>query len=323
MKNIVIVVALLVASVFGNDAPSDVVVLTTANFKDNLAKGDWLVEFYAPWCGHFKTFATIYEQLATALKGKTNVGKVDCTSEETLQEAFGIPGYPSIKFIKGKEVYDFNGDRTQEGFVAFIDGGYKSQTPKALPNFEVKAPVAEPENSDVVVITDANFDELASKGIWFLEFYAPWCGHCKKLAPIYEQLATSLKGSVNVGKIDCTIQTSLARRFGIRSYPTIKFLKDGEIRDYKLERTLEAMTQFSSTGYTSVVETSPMPPKPSAMEDMVEDAKAQLKKVEGFLAQKIWISMGVIFVVGVIVGAVLFGGSRSSKPAQPKTQKQE
>jgi len=322
MKHILIVAALLVAFVFGQDAPSDVVVLTTANFKENMAKGDWLVEFYAPWCGHCKKLAPTLDQLATTLKGKVNIGKVDCTVETDLQDAFGVPGYPTLKFITKNEVYEYSGDRSFENLVAFVEGAYKSGTPKSLPTLEKKAPAPETqENSDVVILTDANFDELVSKGSWLLEFYAPWCGHCKKLAPIYEQVATELKGKVNVGKVDCTSERALGRRFGIMSYPTIKFATNGEIRDYKNARTLEALTEFATSGYTSA-EATALPPRASAIEEFIGDVRDKLRTQESYLAQRVWIAIGASFVAGFIVGALAFG-FRSSKPAPVKSEKRE
>jgi len=64
----------------------------------------------------------------------------------------------------------------------------------------------------VVVLTDDNFDELVygSKDIWMVEFYAPWCGHCKKLEPEWSESATKLKGKVKLGKVDATENKGLA-----------------------------------------------------------------------------------------------------------------
>lgn len=56
-------------------------------------------------------------------------------------------------------------------------------------------------------------------------------------------------------------------------------------------------------------------------EDFIEDAKANLRKVEGFLSQRMWVSVSVAFVLGVVVGAFAFGGSKSPKPTQTKTAK--
>ena len=86
---------------------------------------------------------------------------------------------------------------------------------------------------DVVVLEDGNFDEVVfkSKESWFIEFYAPWCGHCKKLEPEWFNVAKSLKGEVKVAKVDATVHTRLGQRFGIQGYPTLKFIPAGSTRD--------------------------------------------------------------------------------------------
>ena len=59
-----------------------------------------------------------------------------------------------------------------------------------------------------MVLNSRNFDEtvLKSKDIWIVEFYAPWCGHCKALEPEYAQAAKNLKGQVKLGKVDATVE---------------------------------------------------------------------------------------------------------------------
>jgi len=64
---------------------------------------------------------------------------------------------------------------------------------------------------------------------------APWCGHCKQLAPEYESAAQHLsetESEIKLGKVDATIESDLAEKFGIRGYPTLKFFKGGEPIDY-------------------------------------------------------------------------------------------
>lgn len=92
-------------------------------------------------------------------------------------------------------------------------------------------------DKDVIVLTDSNFDEivLGSKDIWLVEFYAPWCGHCKKLEPEWNEAATKLKGQVKVGKVDATVEKNLAQRFGISGFPTIKVFHYGSKSDSKAE----------------------------------------------------------------------------------------
>jgi protein disulfide-isomerase A6 len=89
----------------------------------------------------------------------------------------------------------------------------------------------------VVVLTDSNFDELVlgSKDLWIVEFYAPWCGHCKRLEPEWNEAASQLLGQVKLGKVDATVEGALAQRFQVQGYPTIKLFPPGDKRDSSAE----------------------------------------------------------------------------------------
>eukprot|EP00003_Mantamonas_plastica_P010843 TRINITY_DN2033_c0_g1_i4.p1 TRINITY_DN2033_c0_g1~~TRINITY_DN2033_c0_g1_i4.p1 ORF type:complete len:243 (+),score=78.70 TRINITY_DN2033_c0_g1_i4:159-887(+) len=97
---------------------------------------------------------------------------------------------------------------------------------------------------NVMTLTDANFDELTSDGPWLVKFYAPWCGHCKRLAPIFEDAAAKLDGKVRLGKVDCTVESGLASRFGIRGYPTVNFIRGTQTKQYSGGRSVEAIVQY-------------------------------------------------------------------------------
>ena len=103
--------------------------------------------------------------------------------------------------------------------------------------------------SGAVVLTVKNFDEevLNSNTLWIVEFYAPWCGHCKHLAPIYDAAADKVeaKGLMKMGKIDATEEVSLAKRYGVKGYPTLKYLRDGELHKYTGERTVDGFVEFA------------------------------------------------------------------------------
>eukprot|EP00043_Microstomoeca_roanoka_P006347 m.62154 g.62154 ORF g.62154 m.62154 type:complete len:480 (-) comp13378_c0_seq1:209-1648(-) len=103
--------------------------------------------------------------------------------------------------------------------------------------------------SDVVTLTTSNFaSTLKERPLALVEFYAPWCGHCKRLEPEYEKAASELAKTdldVILAKVDATEEGSLASQYGVRGYPTIKLFRYGEeSSSYDAARTAEAMVKF-------------------------------------------------------------------------------
>lgn len=82
------------------------------------------------------------------------------------------------------------------------------------------------------IINSENFDELANSGkLIVLDFWATWCGPCKRIAPIVEALAEEYKDQAIIGKCDVEEDEELSIRFGVRNIPTILFIKNGEVKD--------------------------------------------------------------------------------------------
>jgi len=106
---------------------------------------------------------------------------------------------------------------------------------------EEEAAVEIKEEEDVQVLTDANWEKaVTEENNILVEFYAPWCGHCKALAPEYAKAAAKLKemkSEVTLGKVDCTVETKLAEKFGVQGFPTLKFFKKGKAVEYGGGRT--------------------------------------------------------------------------------------
>lgn len=219
-------------------AASVVVQLDNGNF-DQYVNGDKhaFVEFYAPWCGHCKRLAPAYEEVGNAYDNSNDViiAKVDADSEKTLGSRFGVRGFPTLKFFpKGStDPEDYNGGRSAEDIIKFINskagtGGRMKKTP-----------------SSVVDLNPSNFKDVVmdpTKSV-LVEFYAPWCGHCKALAPTYEEVATTFKNDDNcvVAKLDADGHRDLASDYGITGFPTIKFFPASE------EKTPESYERGRST----------------------------------------------------------------------------
>ncbi|PWA01489.1 hypothetical protein BB558_002416 [Smittium angustum] len=102
------------------------------------------------------------------------------------------------------------------------------------------------EDSDVKVLNEKNFDEWISQApLSLVEFYAPWCGHCKTLAPEYEVAASKLKeNKINLGKIDCTVETTICDKYNIKGFPTLYVFKDGQHLAYNGTRKSDGIISY-------------------------------------------------------------------------------
>lgn len=102
-----------------------------------------------------------------------------------------------------------------------------------------------------VEFTDDNFQDevLNSSGGVLVDFWAPWCGPCRQIAPLIDQLAEQFSGKVKVGKLNIDDNPDITNQFGIQSIPTLMLFKNGEVAErfmgmppkVKLEGALEAL----------------------------------------------------------------------------------
>lgn len=103
----------------------------------------------------------------------------------------------------------------------------------------------------VLTLTTKEFDNhLKENKQSLVEFYAPWCGHCKKLAPEFEKAAVELKGKVALGKVDATEEKDLASRYNVKGFPTLVWFEDGKEAEYDGGRTSDTIIEWvkSMTG---------------------------------------------------------------------------
>ena len=184
-------------------------------------------------------------------------------------------------------------------------------------------------SAGVVELTDENFEHDtqvstgATTGPWFVKFYAPWCGHCKKLAPVWDELAAALEGEVNVAKSDVTVHQGLKNRFEVRGFPTLKFFSGGRMYGYDGARDLAALTAFAKGGFKEK-ESVAAPGEPTIV-DMV---KRELKVVyRQLVSKKDRESKVMVFTLGLVIGATLasvlccvcfMGGGGAAAPPKQK-----
>ncbi|CAG8268272.1 unnamed protein product [Penicillium olsonii] len=238
--------ALTALSGFAN-AGSAVKDLIPSNFDDVVLKSGKpaLVEFFAPWCGHCKTLAPVYEELAQTFafaEDKVTIAKVDADENRSLGKRFGVQGFPTVKWFDGKsdKPEEYKGGRDIDSLSAFI-------TEKT----GVKPRSAQKEASNVEFLNDVSFKTTVGtdKDV-LVAFTAPWCGHCKSLAPTWESLANDFarESNVVIAKVDAEAENAraLTKEQGVTGYPTIKFFPKGstEPETYSGARSEEAFIKF-------------------------------------------------------------------------------
>ena len=104
----------------------------------------------------------------------------------------------------------------------------------------------EPESQEVgkpYVLVGTTFSETVKRKDAFVKFYAPWCGHCKKLAPVWDELAASMVDKdVLIAKYDATANENAEVK--VQGFPTLRYYKNGEAIDYQGGRDLESLSKF-------------------------------------------------------------------------------
>lgn len=198
---------------------SDLVSLTPDDF-DSVVDGssNVLVKFFAPWCGHCKSMAPGYEQVATAFKKYDDVviAEVDADAHKSLGGRFGVTGFPTLKwFPKGStEAVDYSGGRDEDTLVTYVNG--KAGTRAFVPK----------EQTPSEHLTDATFDKLYEEGQGSLVmFHAPWCGHCKALSPKFDEAAKAFANEkVILAKFDADKYKKVPSEYDVSGYPTLKYI---------------------------------------------------------------------------------------------------
>lgn len=231
-----------------NEPVKGAIDLSEDNFHLHVASGEHFVKFFAPWCGHCQKMAGTWDNLAQSVGQETGVsiGKVDCTQFRNLCNEFEVKGYPTLLWIKdGKKVEKYQGSRTHEDLKAFIE---RMRNGNAETAQDAKTATVT-GSTPVVQLVGSNFENGIASGVTFVKFYAPWCGHCKRLSPTWDELATKFVGKtgVKIAKVDCTEGSNrqLCADQKVNGFPTMFLYSNGEkVEEYDGNRSLDDMFSF-------------------------------------------------------------------------------
>lgn len=182
------------------------------------------------------------------------IGKVDCTQHYELCSGNQVRGYPTLLWFRdGKKVDQYKGKRDLESLREYVElqlqrtetGATGTVKPSEAP---VLAAEPEADKGTVLALTENNFDDTIAEGITFIKFYAPWCGHCKNLAPTWEELSRKefpgLAG-VKIAEVDCTAERSICSKYSVRGYPTLLLFRGGKkVSEHSGGRDLDSLHRF-------------------------------------------------------------------------------
>jgi thioredoxin domain-containing protein 5 len=250
--------------------------LTPDNFKSTIAKGVWFIEHFSPYCHHCRDFAPTWSKLIEDSKESSDPGiqfaQVNCVVYGDLCEENKITAYPQLNLYRDGEFVDtFSGTRDYDVLQDYI----KKHAEPTLPSASMTIPVAveaptmtKPEevlhvqtsradvnpSGSVLPLGPSNFQEVIDQGPAFIKFFAPWCGHCKKLAPTWTQLARHMQHKLNVAEVNCEDYSALCKGQDVTGYPMLVYYANGAKTEYTGSRKFELLKNFTEKAATNAVE---------------------------------------------------------------------
>ncbi|KAI8999808.1 thioredoxin-like protein [Gaertneriomyces semiglobifer] len=241
------------------EADSKALYIPPADFDKTISEGQWLVFFGSKTCPHCRAFTPTWVQVQQEVLPNHPgfyMGKVECTGRavnEDLCEANKVKFYPTVKlFHNGKLIEEAEDIRDVAKLSRYVEKASRVKVDHTIKELNSLADAATKPRSGInpdgvpIHLTDKTFAIMTNNTPWFVMFHAPWCSHCQKLKPVFLDLAPAVKGRVNIGLVNCDIETKTCKEFGIRGYPTLKFLQlpDTQI-DYKSARTHDQLRDFA------------------------------------------------------------------------------
>ncbi|GFR29666.1 dnaJ homolog subfamily C member 10 [Trichonephila clavata] len=194
---------------------------------ESLVKGKskneiWVIDFFVPWCGPCQRLAPQWRKLGKMLARvpSVRIGQVDCQAHSGLCHDLGIDSYPTIRLyprgVTGISRFSSYNDwnRDAPSIQAWIYNFLPSKVHSL--NISTYRKVLNDENP------------------WLIDYYVPWCSHCRTFNPVFEKIALVMEDRVKAGKINCDEFPKLCQLASVHAYPTVMFYegkKDGHSQD--------------------------------------------------------------------------------------------
>ncbi|KAF8815825.1 protein disulfide isomerase [Phlegmacium glaucopus] len=261
--------------------PVNTLDLTPETFGPTVKNGLWFVEHYSPHCHHCRSFKPTWDQLVVESKKEiptVALATINCALYGDLCSLNGVSGWPTmLMFDQGKVVGQFEGSRELDDLKKFMKQYVKEETkqlsasstvstiqtsttpPTSPPIKQPPPPPVNPTGEVLVLDRDLLRDTLL-KGPAFVKFFAPWCGHCKKLAPVWKLLARHMQNRLTIAEVNCDDHSSFCKSQNIEGYPTLFYFDNNGVKsEYTGGRRIPQLMAFAEKAASAGVLTLDKP----------------------------------------------------------------
>jgi len=246
---------------------SEVVPLNEENFDELVFEEDaiWMVKFYAPTCGICKIMKKDWDALAEYVIDEeydVNIGKINVRENRELSQKYNIGKLPGIILFRDGEVYPLPQARNSRSSYEYVVWALDSY--EEIHNIEQERIAEEKRKeeemdakSNVEVLTVNNFEATTTDDIWFIEFYGPKCGYCKRFRPTWESVADWVNENpqdppIHIAKIDAVDGHTYTYKMKANPWPRLKMIRDGMVYTYPEPREIvevEDYIAWATEGY--------------------------------------------------------------------------